>query len=633
LTGTNSNIEILQPTTDIGDFPKIQDYALIGDCRSAALVSNRGCIEWLCWPRFDRPSIFAAILDRERGGHWLITPTQPYRVRRKYLGDSNVLYTEFICLGGSAGLTDLMAIASEEHKEKFPIPEHEIIRELECASGEVEFRFDFHAIADYGLKRVKLRTAGRLGTRVEVDGAVYWLRSTHPLTIDGDRVQGVIRLRAGEKAQFALTYGEYAPMVLPPLGEITSLRMQNSIDWWHQWARRAKYDGPYRDLVVRSALALKALAYSPSGAVIAAATTSLPEHIGSSLNWDYRYCWLRDASLSTRSLLGLGYWDEADSFLNWMLYATALTRPQLLIMYNLFGENAPKEIELDHLSGYRGSRPVRIGNGARSQLQLDVYGEVVDAAAQFAHSGGEFDRSTQRVLRGIGKYVCEHWSEPDEGIWESRGGRRPHTNSRLMCWVALDRLIRLSHQKLLAGAPIDEYKRERTKIYRDIKQHSWNQRLGSYTGELGGDSVDAATLLMSYYGFEKPDGDRMRSTYRVIRERLGTSNGLIYRYRPQQPEGAFGICGFWEVDYLALGGASLDDARKLFERQCAFANDVGLFAEEIDPDTGDALGNFPQAFTHVGLISAALTLHERQSGQRPLKHRPESAEHAHQETA
>ena len=620
-------------TIDPAGSPKIQDYALIGDCRSTALVSNRGSIEWLCWPRFDSPSVFAALLDRERGGHWAVTPNAPYSVQRKYLGESNVLSTTFVTHGGTAVLTDLMPVGSEEYKRRFSLPDHEIIRSLECQSGEVELRFEFHAVADYGGKPVRVRTIGRLGIRIEADGIVYWLRSTHPLAVEKDWVRGIIRLRAGERAQFTLTSSEYAPMVLPALGDSTAERIQNSVDWWQQWARRARYDGPYRDLVVRSALAIKALTYSPSGAIVAAATTSLPEHVGGSLNWDYRYCWLRDASLSVRSMLGLGYWDEADSFLNWMLHATALTRPKLRILYNVYGENAPNERELKYLSGYYDSRPVRVGNAARSQLQLDVYGEVIDAACQYAHAGGNFDRSTRNVLVQLGEYVASHWSEPDQGIWEPRSAPAAHTNSRLLCWAALDRLIRLSNTAMLPGAQRDTFKRERAKVFHDIKQHSWNENIGSYTSVLGKDEVDASLLMMSWYGFESPTSDRMRSTYRVIRERLGAPHGLLYRYRSKHPEGAFGICGFWETEYLAMGGGPFEEASRLFEQQCSFRNDVGLFAEEIDPNNGDALGNFPQAFTHVGLISAALTLQEREAGERSLKHRPESAQHSHQEVS
>ncbi|HWH61174.1 MAG TPA: glycoside hydrolase family 15 protein [Terriglobales bacterium] len=625
---TDPKSEVFQATTE-PPAPKIQDYAAIGDCRSAALLSNRGSIEWLCWPRFDSAPLFAAILDRGRGGCWTIAPNRQLHVERQYVDETNVVRTVFAAENGSAVLTDLMPVASEEYKRLALLPDHELIRQAECRSGEVELRFDLQPRAEYGRRPVPMRAAGHLGVRMEADGAVYWLRATHPLAIADERLQATIRLRAGETAQFSLTYGEDAPMVLPPLGRPATERIQNSIAWWQAWARRAKYDGSYRAHVVRSALALKMLTYAPSGAIVAAATTSLPERVGGDLNWDYRYCWLRDASLTVRSLLGLGYWEEADAFLNWMLHATALTRPKLRILYDVFGENAPEERQLDHLHGYRDSRPVRIGNAARNQLQLDVYGEVMDAAAQYAQHGGVFDRSTQKILIDFGNYIGTHWFEPDEGIWEPRGGRAPHTHSRLLCWTALDRLLHLSSKGVVQHVPVEKFQREREKIFKNIKQNGWNERLRTYTSVLNGDSVDASLLLMPWYGFEAAGSERMQSTYQQIRKQLGTTNGLLYRYLAQPAEGAFGICGFWEAEYFAIGGGSLEDARRLFERLCAFRNDIGLFAEEVDPGTGDALGNFPQAFTHVGLISAALSLQARKENRRPLRHRAETAEEAH----
>jgi GH15 family glucan-1,4-alpha-glucosidase len=613
-------------------FPKVQDYAAIGDCRAAALVSRHGAIEWLCWPRFDSPAIFASVLDRERGGHWNIIPDDLLRSQRRYIPESNVLETVFVCRGGSAALTDLMPVASEEFRRSQLLPDHELIRQVECTSGEVLLGLEFSPRAHYGQKPLRMRPASNLGFNMEVNGGVCWLRSTHPLRLAGDRLHGELRLRAGEKAQFSLTYGEESPVVLPPLGSWTEERIHGSIQWWQQWARRAKYQGPYREAVVRSALALKMLTYAPSGAIVAAITSSLPERIGGALNWDYRYCWLRDAALTIRALLGLGYWDEADAFLNWLLHATALTRPELRILYTVYGDTAPAERDLEYLSGYCNSRPVRIGNAARQQLQLDVYGEVIDAAAQFHFSGGVFDRATQKVLIGLGKYVARNWQQADEGIWEPRGQRAHHTHSRLLCWTALDRLVRFSEHGALRGAPVDEFRRERQAILQDIKQHAWNQRLNAYTSTLGGDDLDASLLLMSWYGFEPADSDRMRATHRAIRQRLSAPNGLLYRYIAQPEEGAFGICGFWEVEYLALRG-TLGEARARFERLLQFQNDVGLFAEENDAQNGDALGNFPQGFTHVGLISAALSIQDEEQGERQLAHRPAGAQDSGREVS
>jgi GH15 family glucan-1,4-alpha-glucosidase len=460
-----------------------------------------------------------------------------------------------------------------------------------------------------------LRDHGKLGLRVESGGGIYWLRCTRPLQIRNDIAHAIFALRPGDALEFSFSYAEESPAVLPALGERTTAAIERSVEWWQRWARRANYQGRYCEAVIRSALALKLLAYAPSGAIAAAATTSLPERIGDTLNWDYRYCWLRDASLTIRALLGLGYMDEAESFLTWLLHATRLTQPELRVMYNVFGGIAPPERELNFLSGYRGSRPVRVGNGARHQLQLDIYGEVIDATAQYANVRGRFDRATQKVLIGLGKYVAKHWDRPDEGIWEPRGGQENHTHSRLMCWTALDRLLALSDKGMLDGVPREEFRRERERIRQQILTRAWNEALQSYTSVLDGNCVDATLLRIPWYGLENADSRRMSLTYRKICEELGTRDGLLYRYKRQPPEGAFGICGFWAVEHLALGGGTLRQAHDLFNQLLSYSNDLGLFSEEIDPESGDALGNFPQAFTHVGLISAALTLAEKERGE------------------
>lgn len=606
---------------------------MIGDCRGAALVSRNGSLDWLCWPRFDSPALFAGILDRAQGGRWKIAPASPQRIERRYIRNTNVLETGFRCPGGTAVLTDLMAVSSEEYKRRELIPDHEILRQVECTEGEVEIHMDFQPCADYGRVPVKIRTSPTLGLRMEVGRGVYWLRSTHALSVSEGTAFIKVHLRAGESAQFSLTYAEDAPAVLCCLGEKARERIRISTDWWREWASRATYQGPYRDAVVRSVLALKLLSYAPSGAIVAAATTSLPERLGADLNWDYRYCWLRDAALTVRALTGLGYWEEAEAFLSWMLHATRLTQPQLRILYTVFGNKVPKERTLPHLQGYFDSRPVRIGNEARTQLQLDVYGEVVDAAAQFAFHGRRFDRTTQRVLVDFGKFVAANWRQPDEGIWEPRSGRQPHTHSRLLCWTALDRLHRMAMDGAIKHAPLQQFADEREAIRHDIHEHAWNRDLRSYSSVLGGSDLDASTLLLTWYGFERADGERMRSTYDAINEHLRAAPGLLYRYKAEPPEGAFGICSFWEAEYLALGGGSLEQARATFEELQNHANEVGLYAEEIDPHSGDALGNFPQAFTHIGLINAALSLNQREQGLRQLGHREHHAERSSQNAA
>jgi GH15 family glucan-1,4-alpha-glucosidase len=341
--------------------------------------------------------------------------------------------------------------------------------------------------------------------------------------------------------------------------------------------------------------------------------------VGGNLNWDYRFCWLRDAALTVRALFGLGFPEEADAFVSWLLHSTRLTQPELRVLYDVHGNQPAPEHALEHLAGYRGSRPVRVGNGAAGQLQLDVYGEVVDAVFHFVRSGGTLDRETQRMLCAFGEYVCRNWQRPDDGIWEPRSGAGHNTHSRVLCWVALDRLLELHAKGHVQRAPVELFERNRTAIRADVEEHAWNPELGSYASRLGGAELDAALLLISWYGFEDAGSARMRATYHRIRERLGARDGLLYRYRSDDSpgEGAFGICSFWGAEALALGAGSADEARDTFERLCGFANDVGLFAEEIDPETGEAVGNFPQAFTHVGLINAALSLEQRLGGAQP----------------
>jgi GH15 family glucan-1,4-alpha-glucosidase len=606
-------------------FPRIGDYGIIGDCRSAALVSRNGSLDWLCWPRFDSPSIFAALLDRERGGFWTIRPNGGFSTRRQYIPETNVLETTFDSQTGTIVLTDLMPVRENSSM----VPDHEIIRQVECTSGEVEIHVQLSPRANYGEASPKIQQRGNLGLRFCHGRGVYWLRSTVPLNVvvAHDSAALTHRMHTGERLQFSLSYTEDAPAVLPDLAQIPH-RISSCITWWKTWAARTQYDGEFREAVIRSALTLKALAFILSGAVIAAPTTSLPERVGGSLNWDYRYCWLRDASLTIRAMLELGFLEEASQFLDWLLHATRLTQPELRILYTVFGNSAPAERESKVLRGYRGSAPVRIGNAARDQLQLDVYGEVIDAASQYAFHGGALDREMQKALVGFGNFVVKHWSEPDQGIWEPRTKPQHHTHSRLLCWTALDRLISLSEQGKLKGANVQKYKEHRACIQQEITTRGWNEQLQSYVSVLDGDGLDSSLLLLSWYGFEKPDSPRMQSTYAAIRKQLGTEDGLLYRYEAKAREGAFAICSFWAAEYLALGGGTRNDTRQLMSSLLKFQSDLGLYGEEVDPETGEALGNFPQAFTHIGLIGAALSLAAREKGEQQLAHRPESASEA-----
>src|SRR5438067_829330 len=591
-------------------YPDIGNYGVIGDCRSAALISKSGCIDWLCWPRFDSPSVFAALLDRERGGYWKLAPRGSSSVNREYVKESNVLQTTFRTASGAVVLTDLMPV--QDTTQSLMVPDHEIVRQLTCKSGEVEFETELVPRTHYGESKPQVWNRGKLGIRFDNDHGVYWLRSSMPTRIQDGSVFGTTTLKAGESIAFSLSYTENAPAVLPPLDEVPQ-RIETCIKWWQSWSAQARYEGEFRDEVLRSALALKLMIFAPSGAIIAAPTTSLPERIGGDLNWDYRFCWLRDSSLTVHALFELGYADEAKAFVSWLLHATRLTQPELRILYDVYGKKPRPERTLDHLAGYGASRPVRVGNGAAEQLQLDVYGEVIHATTQVVGRDEELDGDTRRMLCGFGEYVCRNWQMPDEGIWEPRSGKRHNTHSRLLSWAALDCLLELHRKGHLPEARAASFAANRDLIRRDIETRAWNPRLESYTAQIDGDDLDASLLLLSWHGFEKASSERMRKTYARIREQLGAGRGLLYRYLTGESpgEGAFAVCGFWGAEYLALGGGTLEEARRAFDELCGFANDVGLFAEEIDPATGEGLGNFPQAFTHVGLINAALSLVRR----------------------
>ena len=594
-----------------GAYRPIGDYALIGDCRSAALVSSGGSVDWLCWPRFDSPSIFAALLDRRRGGTFTVAPVGQFTSTRRYAGETAVLETVFRTADGVARLTDVMSVASEVRKNQELWPERELLRRVECLSGCVDVEALFDPRPEYGRVVPRLIDQQVFGLVCEHKAEVLALRSEIPLAAGTEPgARGRARLRAGDVRTLSLTYSRGLPLVLSPMGDRAGDRVAGSLAWWEEWMRGCRYDGPYRDVVRRSALTLKLLTYAPSGAVVAAPTASLPEAIGGVRNWDYRYCWLRDASLTLRALNDLGLTIESEAFLSWVLHATRLTWPELQVLYDVYGESRIPERVLEHLEGYARSAPVRVGNAAIDQLQLDIYGEVIDAAWHYVRRGGRLDRTTARALAGFGDTVVRRWREPDEGIWEPRSRRQHHTHSKAMCWIALDRLADLCSRRHVP-AEARRFAGARDAIRQAIEAHGYSERLGSYVSIFDAATVDASLLLLSLMGYADPQSPRMRGTVARVRERLGT-NGLLYRYLDEDDgltgvEGAFGICSFWGVEARALQG-ELTAAREDFEQLVSLGNDVGLFAEEIDTSTGAALGNFPQAFTHVGLINAAVTI-------------------------
>jgi GH15 family glucan-1,4-alpha-glucosidase len=591
---------------------KIQDYAIIGNGRSAALISKRGSLDWLCWPRFDSPSVFGAILDSKRGGHWSIHPLHESEVSRRYIENTNVLATTFLGPSGQIVLTDFMAVTTEANKSRQLWPEHELVRQIKCERGQMEVVVEFSPRLDYGRVAPNIRDAGKFGWRIDTGANVFILRGNIELEPTPDGLDARFVLKSGESVVFTFSYSAEAPAVVPPLGSAIDEKLNLAIDWWRSWAVQSTYRGPYQRQVTRSALVLKLLSFAPSGTIIAAPTTSLPECIGGGLNWDYRFAWLRDASFTVHALFGLGYKDDAAAFVDWLLHTTRLTRSKLRVVYDVFGESPTREHVLSHFDGHGESRPVRVGNAASEQIQLDVYGELVEAVSHFFGKTEKLDRDVHGMLHGIGEYVCEHWREYDNGIWEERDELRPYTHSRLMCWVALDRLLQMHARGQVRRLDAARCAAERENIRKEIEQRAWNPQLAAYAQACGSDIMDATVLLFPYHGFESAASQRMQETYARVRERLVPRRGLVYRYEQSKDrhEGAFAVCSFWEVDFLARSG-QVAEAREVFEAALGYANDVDLFAEEIEPDTGEAMGNFPQAFTHLGVINAALALGDR----------------------
>jgi GH15 family glucan-1,4-alpha-glucosidase len=594
-------------------WPEIGDYALIGDCRTAALIGRDGGVDWWCLPHFSGPAFFARILDRSQGGRFTVAPEEPYRSTRSYVGDSNVLQTSFEANGGELRLTDAMTFPTASAAAGL-LPQRELLRSIEAVDAEISVDVVYEPRPDYGRGKFRLSRCGNYGWACAHESHLLLLHTDLPLELaeDGRSLRCRHFLRPGERQFLSVTYVNNDIGVFLPLGDAASQRIAATIAWWERWSGQCTYTGPYRAAVVRSALLTKLLTYCLSGAVVAAPTASLPETIGGARNWDYRYCWLRDASLTMEAFLDLGYQEEADAFLGWLLHSTRLTWPKLQVLYDVHGHARVPESTLAHLQGYRGSSPVRIGNGAWDQLQLDVYGSVVMAAATYLARGGEMSREGYRMLAGFGKSVLREWRRPDHGIWEIRGEKRHYTYSKVACWAALDCLVDLAKEGRLS-VPVEDFSGARDEIRALIEAEGYDLGIGSYKGSFGRGGADASLLLMPRYRYCHANDPRMTGTFAHLDSELG-SGALMYRYRDgfdelEGEEHPFGICSFWSVDYLARAGR-VEEATARFKQLLGYCNDVGLYGEEIEAGTGAAIGNFPQAFTHVGLINAAVSLVE-----------------------
>ena len=597
-------------------YPPLADYGIIGDCRTAALISRQGSIDWLCLPNFSSPSLFARILDWQRGGGFSIRPGKSINVHRRYIGATPILETTFETQSGVVRLIDAMPVLDSVNALR---PTREVLRVIEGVAGEVEMEVRLEPRPNYGQLQPKPENRQQLGWRYAWSNQLLIVRSDITLAPRDGALHGSVRVRAGERRYVRLAYMDGDIGVIPELGGAADHDLQTTLSWWRRWSGHCTYQGPYRDAVLRSVITLKLLSFALSGAIVAAPTTSLPEDVGGARNWDYRYCWLRDAGLTMRALVSLGFHQEAQAFLSWLLHATRLTWPKLQVVYDVYGRTRLRERLLGHLDGYCGSRPVRVGNNASAQDQLDIYGEVVLAVDAFVQGGGELDDLEARMVAGLGKVVCRQWRDPDHGIWEIPGDQRQYTFSKITCWMALDGLLKLNEAGVVRlGRNADRFRRERQAILDTIEQRGFNTTIGSYVSELDGSRVDASLLLMVCLGYKDAGDPRMISTYDCIARRL-ERDGLFYRYEAGYDsldgrEGAFGICSFWAIDNLVQRG-EIKKAERQFEHLLKFANDLGLFGEEIDPNTGAVLGNFPQAFTHVGLINAATAI-RRSSGDR-----------------
>ena len=606
---------------DSGYLP-IEDHGIIGDLHTAALVGLDGTVDWFCAPRFDSPSIFASILDAENGGHFKLYPTSDnVKSWQYYLPETNVLVTRFTSSEGVAEIVDFMPVQDSRDQRGH----HMLVRRVTGVRGTLHMRLECAPRFNYGRDEHTVDVdRHQVMFESPTQSLEYWSTIT-PEVVDG-RVSQEFVIEEGHSEYVsldALAAGEHVHEHRP---RILERHLEHTVAYWRRWIRGCTYRGRWREIVRRSALALKLMTYLPTGAFVASPTTSLPEDLGGIRNWDYRYTWIRDAAFSVYGLIRVGLTEEAGAFMDWLearcgeIGEIGEENP-LQIMYKIDGSHELREFELDHLEGYRGSKPVRIGNGAHDQLQLDIYGELMDAVYLSNKYRNPISYDFWVHLRDLINWLCENWRRKDEGIWEVRGGTQHFVFSKLMSWVAVDRAIRLANRRSFP-ADIIRWTKVRDEIYEEIMTKGWNEELGAFTQAYGGDSLDASNLLMSQVFFMSPTDPRMLSTVDAINrspEYGGlVSSGLVYRYNAELTddgltgeEGTFSMCTFWLVEALTRAGsvdhARLEEARVIFERMLGYANHLGLYAEEIGPH-GEHLGNFPQAFTHLALISAAFNL-------------------------
>jgi GH15 family glucan-1,4-alpha-glucosidase len=582
----------------------IRDYGVIGDGRTCALVASDGSIDWLCLPDLDSPSVFGSLLDLQRGGSFRLAPEVEFRSRRRYLPETNVLETTHETDNGRVRVTDAMTLPRPGLS-----PQRELVRRVEAIDGEVPMAWRVEPRFGYGSHpaRIGLR-AGVAVASAGADALAVRAWNAGSTACDAEAISGEFLASAGSPSLLVLSAGHAEPLVLPGRDEAEA-RLDATVGFWRRWAGNRSYDGPWRDAVIRSALALKLLVYAPSGAIAAAATTSLPEVLGGERNWDYRYSWPRDAAFTLDAFLSLGCSPEADAYFSWLLHASQLTHPGLRVLYRLDGGARAPERELP-LTGYRGSRPVRVGNAAAPQLQLDVFGELLQTAHRHTATGRRLDRETGRRLGEIADEVCKLWRRRDAGIWEVRDEPLHYTQSKVMCWVALDCAGELARDGQLPNGHADRWQATADSIREFIDSRCWSAERNSYLRAPDIPGLDASLLLTALMGFRPADDARVDATIDAVREELA-HGPLLYRYRGADGlpgrEGCFVACSFWLVEALARRGRRRE-ASALMEELLPLANDLGLYSEEIDPDTGEFLGNFPQALVHLALINAATTL-------------------------